>query len=143
MSQHVPVRTGPVRIGPVRIGDAERDQAVSALGEHFAAGRLTREEFDDRSDHAMRARYVDDLAPLLADLPDPAAPPPGPMSWSPGVRPGPPPFIWLAPVLMIGMIVTAVVLTAPWILWLLFWIFLFSGPWGRRWHRQGSYHHRR
>jgi hypothetical protein len=137
MSQHVPVRTGSVRIG-----DAERDQAISELGEHFVAGRLTREEFDERSDQAGRARYADDLAPLLADLPDPAAPAARQQVWSPGVRPSPPPFVWLAPVLMIGMIVSAVVLTAPWILGVLFWIFLFSGTWGRHWQRHGGPNHR-
>ena len=58
--------------GPVRIGDAERDSAVSALGDHFAAGRLTREEFDERIDKAMQARFQSDLQPLFADLPGPA-----------------------------------------------------------------------
>jgi dihydropyrimidinase len=29
----------------LRIGDAERDSAATALGEHYAAGRLTKEEF--------------------------------------------------------------------------------------------------
>ena len=55
--------------GTVRIGDAERDAAVSALGDHYAAGRLTREEFDERSDQAMQARFHGDLQPLFADLP--------------------------------------------------------------------------
>jgi hypothetical protein len=138
-----PVRSGPVRSGPVRIGDAERDEAVSALGDHFVAGRLTREEFDERSDLATRARYDGDLDPLFADLPDPAALARVPRAWSPGFRPGPPPLAWLVPVLLIGMVVTAVALTAPWIVWVLFWVFLFSGRWGRRWHRSGGYHHRR
>ncbi len=52
-----------------RIGDAERDAAVQALGEHYAAGRITKEEFDERSDRAMRARTDSDLRPLFADLP--------------------------------------------------------------------------
>jgi hypothetical protein len=53
----------------VRIGDAERDAAVSSLGEHFAAGRLTHEEFDERLDLAWAARTQADLDPLFADLP--------------------------------------------------------------------------
>src|SRR6266511_2215675 len=61
----------PERSGPVRIGDAERDQAVAMLSEHFVAGRLTQDEFEERSEHATRARYADDLAPLFDDLPDP------------------------------------------------------------------------
>ncbi len=64
----------------LRIGDLERDAAVTALGEHYAAGRLTKEEFDDRADVAWRARTRSDLAPLFADLPGlqslrPATPP--------------------------------------------------------------------
>lgn len=137
MSQHIPARTGPLRIG-----DAERDQAVAVLSEHFVAGRLTQDEFEERSDQATRARYADDLAPLFADLPEPAALQPGPGMWSPGFRPGPqrfrpglPPFLWLAAVLMVGLVVGTVSLAAPWILWVLFWIALFSGPYNRRrWH---------
>jgi hypothetical protein len=45
----------------VRIGDAERDQAVAELGDHFAAGRLTRGELDARVDQAMTARFERDL----------------------------------------------------------------------------------
>lgn len=134
MSQLLPARTGPLRIG-----DAERDQAVAVLSEHFVAGRLTQDEFEERSDQATRARYTDDLSPLFADLPDPAASQPGPRTWSPGfrpgpqgLRPGPPPFLWLAAVLMVGVVVATVSLAAPGILWLLFWIALFSGPYNQR-----------
>jgi hypothetical protein len=56
--------------GPeLRIGDQERDAAVSALGEHYAAGRLTKEEYDERSEVAWKARTSSDLAPLFMDLP--------------------------------------------------------------------------
>lgn len=54
---------------PVRIGDAERDEALNRLGDHFAAGRLTREEFDERSETAMGARFDRDLEALFRDLP--------------------------------------------------------------------------
>jgi hypothetical protein len=53
----------------VRVGDAEREAAVSALGDHYAAGRLTKEEYDERSDRAYAARTNADLWPLFADLP--------------------------------------------------------------------------
>ena len=37
--------------GPeLRIGDDDREAAVTALGEHYAAGRLTKEEYDERAD---------------------------------------------------------------------------------------------
>ena len=53
----------------VRIGDAERDRAVTALGDHYAAGRITREEFDERLERAWDAKTAHDLSPLFADLP--------------------------------------------------------------------------
>lgn len=58
----------------LRIGDGERDAAVSALGEHYAAGRLTQEEYDERSGAAWSARTNAQLWPLFADLPPLVAP---------------------------------------------------------------------
>lgn len=55
----------------LRIGDAERERAVAALGEHYAVGRLTREEYDERCEAAWAARTGADLRPLFADLPGP------------------------------------------------------------------------
>jgi hypothetical protein len=57
-----------------RIGDAEREAAVTALGEHYAAGRLSKEEFDERADQAWTARTASGLWPLFADLPRPSSP---------------------------------------------------------------------
>lgn len=56
----------------VRIGDAERESAVAALGEHYASGRLTKDEFDERSAQAYEARTSADLWPLFGDLPHPS-----------------------------------------------------------------------
>jgi hypothetical protein len=55
--------------GTIRIGDAEREAAIAALGDHFAAGRLTRVEHDERVAAALAARTNSDLAALFADLP--------------------------------------------------------------------------
>ena len=55
---------------PVRIGDAERDEALDRLGDHFAAGRLTREELDERTDSAIGARFESDLEAIFRDLPE-------------------------------------------------------------------------
>jgi O-antigen ligase len=60
--------------GSIRVSDAERDQAVAELGEHFQAGRLTLEEFDDRSGLALQARTGSDLVTLFADLPTTVGP---------------------------------------------------------------------
>lgn len=55
--------------GGIRVSDADRDQAIAELSEHFQAGRLTQEEFEDRSGRALQARTGDDLAALFTDLP--------------------------------------------------------------------------
>ncbi|OBA30121.1 hypothetical protein A5767_21745 [Rhodococcus sp. 852002-51564_SCH6189132-a] len=58
----------------IRIGTAEREEAVALLGEHFAAGRLSLAEFDERVALATQATVRGDLIPLFADLPSaPAA----------------------------------------------------------------------
>lgn len=72
----------------LRIGDAEREAAVAALGEHYAAGRLTKEEFDERSDRAYAARTRSALWPLFADLPPSGSPVNGPRPPSAAGRPG-------------------------------------------------------
>lgn len=59
--------------GDLRASDAERDAALAELSEHFQAGRLTHEEFDERSDRALKARTGNDLRELFTDLPVPGA----------------------------------------------------------------------
>ena len=66
--------TGDFKRGAIRVSDAERDQAVAELSEHYQAGRLTLEEFDDRSSQALRAKTGSDLGALFTDLPKGAAP---------------------------------------------------------------------
>ena len=56
----------------IRIADSDREAAVAALGEHYAAGRLTKEEYDERADRAWAARTNSDQWPLFVDLPAPA-----------------------------------------------------------------------
>jgi hypothetical protein len=55
--------------GDVRVSDHERDQAIAELSEHFQDGRLTQEEFADRSGRALQARTGSDLSELFTDLP--------------------------------------------------------------------------
>ncbi len=68
--------------GGLRVSDADRDRAIAELSEHFQAGRLTTDEFEDRTDRALKARTVGDLAELFTDLPrkPSAVPGPGPQS---------------------------------------------------------------
>jgi hypothetical protein len=60
--------------GSMRVSDADRDRAIAELSEHYQAGRLTTEEFEDRSGRALQARTTADLADLFTDLPRRQAP---------------------------------------------------------------------
>jgi hypothetical protein len=122
---------------PVRIGDAERDSAIAALGEHFAAGRLSSEELDERVDAALAARFDRDLEPLFADLPARADPR---LTGAPRARPAALPLFALMPLLLVGLIAVAVLSGAPWLLWGFVWMFLLFGFGGRRF---GPWHHQR
>jgi Domain of unknown function (DUF1707) len=53
----------------VRASDGEREQAVWALREHFADGRLERDELERRVELAYRAGTRERLRELLSDLP--------------------------------------------------------------------------
>jgi hypothetical protein len=114
----------------VRVGDAEREQAVSALGEHYVAGRLTKDELDERADRAWSARTSGDLAPLFRDLP--ALPPPAPVrsprreaqrrSWRLGLR-----LSWIFVLLVVLAAVTRVPFFAVALFAFFWWSGMFSG----------------
>lgn len=53
----------------IRIGDAEREQAQTDLGEHYAAGRLDHDEYTQRLDQVWAARTRSELDPVFRDLP--------------------------------------------------------------------------
>jgi len=55
----------------LRASDADRDRAAAQLHVHFAAGRLTLGELDDRLTAVLAARTFGDLRRTLADLPGP------------------------------------------------------------------------
>jgi hypothetical protein len=130
-----PVESRPTQKVPIRIGDTERDRAIASLGDHFAAGRLTAEEFDQRTDQALKARFNEDLEPLFADLPRSVEPkvesdanrrPDIHLAWSA--------MLWLAPLFVMCAVVAAVVLSAPWLVWVFLWVFLITGLFRRRRH---------
>ncbi|GIH99645.1 DUF1707 SHOCT-like domain-containing protein [Planobispora takensis] len=54
----------------LRIGDAEREATMAALREHYAQGRLTHEELDERLGLALTARTGHELALARQNLPD-------------------------------------------------------------------------
>jgi hypothetical protein len=54
----------------IRVSDAEREAVVARLSAATAEGRLTLQEFGDRSHRAYASRTQDELAVLVDDLPD-------------------------------------------------------------------------
>ena len=59
----------PTTPDSIRASDAERDEAISELGDQYAAGRLSHETFMHRMDEAYEARSRRQLDRLLTDLP--------------------------------------------------------------------------
>ena len=120
-----------------RIGDAERDAAIAALGEHYAAGRITKEEYDERSSLALRARTESDLKPLFADLPRAGGYPSigAPRATDPRQgRARNRSAFPLLPVLIALSVVLLVTTRAWWLVFIVGGLF-FCGPWHyRRWH---------
>jgi Domain of unknown function (DUF1707) len=60
----------------LRASDADRERSVAALRHHAAAGRLTVDELDERTERAFAAKTLRELAELQADLPSIATRPP-------------------------------------------------------------------
>ena len=58
----------------VRVGDADRDAVAAQLREHYADGRLTFEELNERLDQTFAARTRADLNAVVRDLPSSARP---------------------------------------------------------------------
>jgi Domain of unknown function (DUF1707) len=58
----------------VRVGDADRDAVAAQLREHYADGRLTFDELNERLDQTFAAKTRADLTTVLRDLPPTARP---------------------------------------------------------------------
>lgn len=126
----------------LRIGDAERDAAVAALGEHYAAGRLDAQEYDERTSAAWAARSAGALMPLFTDLPapHPRPVPAGPVPGSDAVpdrRRGP----RMATVPLVALLAALLVVTPiPFFaVAILGWVWFFRAG-QRGWHHGGPWH---
>ena len=77
----------------VRVGDADRDAVAAQLREHYADGRLTLEELNERLDQAFAAKTKADLNTVMRDLPQVPRPtagmPSGGTAWQGPAWPGP------------------------------------------------------
>jgi hypothetical protein len=146
----------------IRVSDAERDRVTVQLRDHFAAGRITPGELDERLSAALNAKTFGDLRRIMADLPGPvpaplgAAPPSlrAAPAWAVRRRPPFPPLMVLAllAVLLIPgtgwlLAVFLNVILLVWLMTLVVGAFAF-GRSQRRWHQHGGgqrprYHSRR
>ncbi|HEX9352315.1 MAG TPA: DUF1707 domain-containing protein [Streptosporangiaceae bacterium] len=111
----------------IRASDADRERVTARLRDHYAEGRLTSEELDERTSAALHATTFGDLRRVMADLPDPVLMPQD----APGLQPAGMP--WLArrrgprflPVLLL-VLLFAVLAPGPggWVLFAFFKLFL-------------------
>jgi hypothetical protein len=77
-AERAPVERAPAESSPPapvpdttpRASDAERNQAIDRLRAAYVEGRLDQEEFDERSDMALKAKTIGQLDRLFDDLPD-------------------------------------------------------------------------
>jgi Domain of unknown function (DUF1707) len=123
-------REPALRDPDLRVSQAERDEVVTVLAGHFADGRLTVEEYEERVEAALAARTGRDLEPLLEDLPAADPPPPRPRT-----RRRPMPGLVRAPLiparlLAVAAVVVLAIATGPWALWLLWPALVFTGGCG-------------
>ncbi|MTD59033.1 DUF1707 domain-containing protein [Amycolatopsis sp. RM579] len=132
----------------MRIGDADRETAMQALGDHMSAGRITLDEYGERSAQVTAAKTRGELADLFTDLPAPhpvfgeppkqpvATPKPaGPVPYS--ERPlGQRAAAAILPLLFIGAVVLGLT-THVW--WFIALPFVFGaigqGLWGKDWDK--------
>jgi hypothetical protein len=63
-------RPAPLSDATPRASDAERNHAIDRLRAAYVEGRLDQEEFDERSDTALKAKTIGQLERLFDDLPD-------------------------------------------------------------------------
>jgi hypothetical protein len=135
-----------------RVSDADRDRVTAQLRDHFAAGRITPGELDERVSAALNAKTFGDLRRTIADLPGPVPAPPGaapPPQWATPawtLRRHPP----FPPMILLALLAALLIVGAGWLLAafvnviLLFWLMTFVagavalGRSQRRWHHHGG-----
>jgi hypothetical protein len=141
----------------IRVSDADRDRVNAQLRDHFAAGRISSGELDERLSAALNAKTFGDLRRIMADLPGPvpalrdAAPPPLRATPTRAIRRHPP----FPPLILLALLAALLIPPIGWLLAtfvnviLLFWLMTFvagafaSGRPRRRWHHHGDGHHPR
>jgi Domain of unknown function (DUF1707) len=137
----------------IRVSDTDRDRVTAQLRDHFAAGRITPGELDERLSAALNAKTFGDLRRITADLPGPVPALPGaapPLlraapAWTVRRRHPFPPLILLALLAALLIPGTGGLLAAFVNVILLFWLMTFvvgALAFGRsqgRWHHHGGW----
>ena len=112
----------------IRASDADRDRVAARLRDHFAEGRLTQEELDERISAALSAKTFGDLRHVMADLPQPEPVParatPNPQ-WA-----GPPRIVYrhgppILPLVLFALLAAVIIPGGGWLflkLMLVFWL---------------------
>lgn len=95
----------------IRASDVERNSVCDLLATHYAAGRLSGPDLEQRIDRAMGAQTRGDLDQLLTDLPAtvPAAPSP-PLPRSEAATGWRGREVWVLTVLICSLMITGVML---------------------------------
>jgi Domain of unknown function (DUF1707) len=136
----------------IRVSDADRERVTARLRDHYAEGRLTDSELDERVTAALNAKTFGDLRQLMVDLPGPVPVPPQQPAQPPRPQWGGPPWIGyrrgprLLPLVLLFLLVSLVFHGGGWLLagvlqlFLLFFLFmaiggLLSGVFRRRTRR--------
>ena len=135
----------------IRVSDADRDHITAQLRDHFAAGRNTPGEQDERLSAALNAKTFGDLRRIMADLPGPV---PAPLGAAPtslqatpawAVRRRTPPF---PPLILLALLAALLIPGTGWLLAafvnviLLFWVMTFAvGAFAFGRSQRRSHHH--
>jgi hypothetical protein len=141
-----------VQPNQIRIGDAERQSALTALGEHMTAGRMDIDEYGDRTAQVAAAKTRADLQALFADLPAPhpsfgVVPPPEPPRTQPRQQPVPVQsslplrarlaYVSLPAAIAIAVVVHAFAPVGTWVFLLPVLVVIFSRVmWGDAWKHE-------
>ena len=131
----------------IRVSDADRDRVTTQLRDHFAAGRITSGELDERLLAALNAKTFGDLRRIMADLPGPVPALP-PLRATPAWAIRRPPF---PPLILLALLAALLIPPIGWLLAtfvnviLLFWLMTFVigasafSRSQRRWHHHGDW----
>ncbi|ALG13654.1 DUF1707 SHOCT-like domain-containing protein [Kibdelosporangium phytohabitans] len=139
----------------IRVGDAEREEALRALGDHMSAGRLDIDEYGERTARVAASKTRGDLLELFKDLPAPkptfiAQPVVQPQAQPVPAMPGPaPPQRWsgsrtalktyaaLIPVVWVLAVMAFFVVKVPFVFLLPVFVMIAGARmWGADWHEE-------